>query len=110
MPLKDRNPASCFIELLPKVEGDHWNGELEVNIITDSENPLNDESYSDLIHLSQLVASTVALMERDVTLVDRLEAFVHETEENLKKVNKPTVIKKVEGNVVSISFQKETKH
>ena len=108
---KNRNPAACFIELVPFIEGeDHWNGEVEVNIITDSDNPLNDESYSSLVHLCQLVASTVALMERDPTLVEKLEDFVSETEANLKKVNKPTVIKKVEGNVVSISFQKETKH
>ena len=28
----------------------------------------------------------------------------------LKKINKPTVTKKVEGNVIKISFQKETNH
>ena len=107
---KNRNPAACFIELIPEVEKDHWNGELEVNIITDSNNPLNDESYSSLVHLCQLVAATVALMEKDPALVDKLEAFVIETEDKLKKINKPNVTKKVEGNVINISFQKETNH
>ena len=37
---KNRNPAACFIELIPEVEKDHWNGELEVNIICVNSLPL----------------------------------------------------------------------
>ena len=60
-----------------------------------------EESQSSLLHLSQLVASTVALMEVDTDLVDKLENFLQEPEER-------TEITK-EGNVINLNFKTKTK-
>ena len=83
--IDNRNPNSCFIEFVPKSEGSYWNGEVELNIIASNESKLDDESKSSLLHLCQLVASTVALMEKDPTLVARLEDFVYGDDEEAKE-------------------------
>jgi len=59
------------------------------------------------LHLSQLVASTVALMELDPKLTLRLEEFVNEAEEEIREKNKPKVTKSVEGNIISLNFEKK---
>tara|TARA_R100001377_G_scaffold17530_1_gene8893 strand:- start:157 stop:477 length:321 start_codon:yes stop_codon:yes gene_type:complete len=106
MGITTKNPNSCFIELVPRVDKDYWTGELEVNIIASEKSKLSTESKSSLIHLCQLVASTVALMERDPSLTERLEDFLDEADEALNKRNKPKV-KSVQGNVISLSFKGE---
>jgi len=104
--LESRNLNSCFIELNPKCEKNYWTGELEVNIIASERSTLDKESKDSLLHLSQLVASTVALMEQDPNLTIRLEEFVNEAEEEIREKNKPKVTKSVEGNVISLNFNK----
>ena len=64
MTLEHKPNSSYFIEIQPKMLDANWTGELDVNIITSSENPLPEESKAHMLHLCQLVASTVALMER----------------------------------------------
>ena len=60
MTLEHKPNSSYFIEIQPKMSDANWTGELEVNIITSSENPLPEESKAHMLHLCQLVASTVA--------------------------------------------------
>jgi len=102
--IDNRNPNSCFIEFVPKSEGSYWNGEVELNIIASNESKLDDESKSSLIHLCQLVASTVALMEKDPTLVVRLEDFVYGDDEEAKSKAKSKVSTVIDGNVITLNF------
>ena len=102
-----RDPNSCFIELVPKCEGSYWTGEIEVNIIASAHNKLDEESKASLIHLSQLVASTVALMERDPDLTLRLEHFIAEAEGDAKDKIKPIVTTSIEDNIISLNFKKD---
>jgi|TARA_R110000796_G_scaffold17378_1_gene53545 hypothetical protein len=110
MTIKNRPPISYFIELQPRVKGNEWNGELEVNIITSSDNPLPEESRAHLLHLCQLVASTVALMEKRPALIDELEDFLEEEEEYHEKISKNIVTTSTEDNVITLNFNKGTKH
>tara|TARA_R100000734_G_C3301987_1_gene92559 strand:- start:807 stop:1127 length:321 start_codon:yes stop_codon:yes gene_type:complete len=105
--LDRRNPNSCFIELNPKCDKSYWTGELEVNIIASEHSSLDKESKESLLHLSQLVASTVALMEQDPNLTARLERFVNEAEEFIKEKSKPKVY--TEGNIIRLDFNKDKK-
>ena len=105
--LDKRNPNSCFIELNPICDKSYWTGELEVNIIASDRSTLDKESKDSLLHLSQLVASTVALMEQDPQLTIRLEEFVRSAERDIRERNKPKVTKSVEGNVISLNFEKK---
>jgi len=105
--LEKRNQNSCFIELNPICDKNYWTGELEVNIIASENSDLDKESKESLLHLSQLVASTVALMELDPKLTLRLEEFVNEAEEEIREKNKPKVTKSVEGNIISLNFEKK---
>ena len=98
-----KNPASCYVELSPNVDvKGFWTGELSVNILTLSDNPLVKESKESLLHLCQLVASTVALMEEDKDFADRLENFIKEDEHIY---NKPTDrIQSIDENVIKLEF------
>tara|TARA_R110002020_G_scaffold63865_4_gene170083 strand:+ start:381 stop:713 length:333 start_codon:yes stop_codon:yes gene_type:complete len=110
MTLEHKPNSSYFIEIQPKMSDANWTGELEVNIITSSENPLPEESKAHMLHLCQLVASTVALMERRPALADELEEFLNEEELYCTEQNKKTVTTTVNDNVITLNFNKETKH
>tara|TARA_R100001463_G_scaffold32259_1_gene72446 strand:- start:457 stop:807 length:351 start_codon:yes stop_codon:yes gene_type:complete len=107
----DRRSECCYIELQPFLNKDNgWTGQVEVNILTSQNNPMDLESRKDLLHLCQLVASTVALMEQDVELADRLEDFVNEKEEHEPACEKKKVdITHEDGNVIHLSFKTNTK-
>ena len=69
------------INLIPKVdEKNSWTGELEVIIMTDKDNPLDSDSYNGMMHLSQLVACSVAYMEEHPSLISDIENFIDELE------------------------------
>jgi hypothetical protein len=107
----ERRPECCYIELQPNLTKDNkWTGQVEVNILTSRNNPMDIESRKDLLHLCQLTASTVALMEQDYELVDRLEEFVNEKDEYTPDYdNKKVDIVHGEDNIVHLSFTTETK-
>jgi len=97
--ITDKHPAAFYIELIPELDKENnWQGGLQVNIISSKDNPMPMNSKRDLTHLSQLVASSIAFMERNVEYADRLEEFIKEPEE------KPIV---KEGNVIHFNFKTE---
>jgi len=110
MTLKNRPASSYFIEIEPKMLDANWTGELEVNIITSQDNPLPEESRAHMLHLCQLVASTVALMERRPALADELEDFLNEEDAYIESQKKRYITTSTEDNVITLNFPKETKH
>ena len=100
----NKNPASCFIELEPELYDDgSWTGALRILILTSQNNPMPESSKESLLHLAQLVSSTVALMEKDEDLANRLENFIAEPEENsLEVVSK-------DGNIINLYFKTKTR-
>ena len=100
----NKNPASCFIELAPDLyEDGSWPGALRITILTSKDNPMPEASKESLLHLAQLVSSTVALMEKDEDLANRLEDFISEPEDNSLEV----VSKK--GNIINLDFKTKTR-
>lgn len=102
------NESSFSINLVPVTdEKNSWTGELEVVIMTDKENPLDSESYNSLMHLSQMIACTVAYMEENPKLISEIENFMdeHEPEDNDNSLS----VSSVEDNVVHLSFKSRTK-
>ena len=96
--ITDKHPAAFYIELIPELDKENnWQGGLQVNIISSKDNPMPVESRRDLTHLSQLVASSIAFMEKNVDYADKLEQFIKEPEE------KPVV----KGNVIHFNFKTE---
>jgi len=110
MTLENKPNSSYFIEIQPKMLNSEWTGELEVNIITSNDNPLSQESKAHMLHLCQLVASTVALMEKRPELADELEDFLGEEETYYKQQNKKAVTTTVKDNIITLNFNKGTKH
>ena len=78
--------------------------------MTSRNNPINKVCRNDVLYLCQLTASTVAVMEQDYDLVDRLEEFVNEKDEYTPDYdNKKVDIVHGEDNIVHLSFTTETK-
>tara|TARA_R100000908_G_C3716165_1_gene120793 strand:+ start:261 stop:578 length:318 start_codon:yes stop_codon:yes gene_type:complete len=94
-----RNPNAVYIELVPKVEGTYWTGEVLLNIIADPDSKLDDESKASLMHLSQLVASSVPIMDLDPTLLNKMENFLDSF------VKEKFVKRDKNSNIIHINFK-----
>jgi len=101
------NERAFSINLIPKIdEKNSWTGELEVVIVTDKDNPLDSDSYNGMMHLSQLVACSVAYMEEHPSLISDIENFIDELE---PEEDSSVSVTHVEDNVVHLNFRTKTK-
>jgi hypothetical protein len=89
-----RNPNAVYLELVPQTEGSYWTGEVTLNIIGDPDSRLDEESRASLLHLAQLVASSVPIMDLDPTLLNKMENFLESfvKEKFVKRDNNSNVI------------------
>ena len=102
------NERAFSINLIPKIdEKNSWTGELEVVIVTDKDNPLDSDSYNGMMHLSQLVACSVAYMEEHPSLISDIENFIDELEP--EDEDSSASVTHVEDNVVHLNFRTKTK-
>tara|TARA_R100001129_G_scaffold182928_1_gene164346 strand:- start:285 stop:587 length:303 start_codon:yes stop_codon:yes gene_type:complete len=91
-------PEIFSVNLLPSMDKDNvWTGGLYVTISTDKKNPLEKNSYNDLMEYTQIVASVVAYMEKYPSLRGKLMDFLDEIEEE-NMIND-------ENNIVQVDFQ-----
>tara|TARA_R100001594_G_scaffold54422_1_gene87967 strand:- start:12850 stop:13164 length:315 start_codon:yes stop_codon:yes gene_type:complete len=104
MTIYKRNPEALYLEISPIVEKNMWTGEVELNIIDNPEAKLDEESKSSLLHLTQLVASVIPLMELDTTVTTKLENIL----KAMRKKQNGTI--EDISNVIRVDFRKETKH
>lgn len=102
--------TSFYVQITPVTnEENQWIGELHVNIMTDKHNPLDRESYSSMMHLSEVVACSIAYMEQHPELIEDIENFIDSVDaEEVATFVKPEV-EYTEGNVVKLSFGTKTK-
>ena len=68
----------------------------------DKKNKLDEPSKGDLMHLGQMVAASLGLMEEDKHLVVRLEDYI---QKRFEEVRKKETVKK--DNVIYFNFKKE---
>tara|TARA_E500000318_G_scaffold111923_1_gene132670 strand:- start:239 stop:571 length:333 start_codon:yes stop_codon:yes gene_type:complete len=104
------DPTAFCIQLRPVVDEDFaWTGELEVNIITDKDNPLDKTSFMSMMHLSEVVACSVAYMEENPELIEKIEEFIGTPEYQDDIVDKEPQVQYTEGNIIKLNFGSNTK-
>ena len=50
------------IRIRPTDRGE-WTGEVDISIISQADNPLNDEGYTQVMHFCKMMCATIPLME-----------------------------------------------
>jgi len=104
------DPTSFCIQLKPVVDDDcAWTGELEVNIITDKNNPLDKASFVAMMHLSEVVACSVAYMEENPDLIGKIEEFIDSPEHEDTPIRQEPKVQYTDGNIVKLNFGSSTK-
>jgi len=101
-----------IIRVRPSVKEDgEWTGEIDISIISQADNPLNDEGYNQVMHFCKMVCSTVPIMEQDETLRNLVHTYVMEVVDNDDDIadDDEVIITKEDGNVVHLNFGSKTK-
>ena len=101
------------IRVRPSMSGDEWTGEIDISIISQGGNPLNDESYGQVMHFCKMMCATVPIMEADETIRNMVHTFVMEVVDNetdyVLEEDEDVIVTKEDGNVVHLSFGSKTK-
>jgi len=104
------DPTAFCVQLRPMVDEDCvLTGELEVNIMTDRDNPLDKSSYISMMHLTEIVACSVAYMEQNPDLIEKIEDFIESTEYDEPEIIQKPEYEHVDGNVIKLKFGSKTK-
>ena len=101
-----------IIRVRPNVKEDgEWTGEIDISIISQADNPLNNEGYNQVMHFCKMVCSTVPIMEQDETLRNLVHTYVMEVVDNDDDMmdDDEVIITKEDGNVVHLNFGSKTK-
>lgn len=111
MAIKDKlNNEDFIIQVKPTLRNDsEWTGEVDVSVITSSDNPLNDEDYYGVLEFCRVMCASIPLMERDENIRKKAIAFLQEEDKEYEKQNKPKIVDR-HDNVVVLSFDSDTKH
>ena len=94
-----------------EVDGE-WTGEIDISIISQANNPLDDEGYTQLMHFCKMMCATIPLMEANQELRELVHNYVMEVVDNdMEDVveDDDVIITKEDGNVVHLSFGSKTK-
>ncbi len=102
------------IRVRPTTSGDEWTGEIDISIISQGDNPLNDESYRQVMHFCKMMCATVPIMEADETIRNMVHTYVMEVVENdtvlfEEDEDDSLIVTREDGNVVHLSFGSKTK-
>lgn len=103
-----------IIRVRPTVDGEDWTGEIDISIISQGDNPLNDEGYGQLMHFCKMMCATIPLMESDENLRNIVSNYVVEVVDNefyadVEEDDSSVIVTKEDGNVVHLSFGSNTK-
>lgn len=105
------NAEDFVIGIRPTLDKDDvWTGEINMNIITSKDNPLDDDDYYSLLSFCKVICSSVPVMEEDDYVRQKLEDMSTKFEEypELPQKKKGKVVDK-KDNVVVLSFESDTK-
>ena len=100
------------IRVRPSVNKHEWPGEIDISIISSADNPLDDESYGQLLHFVKMMCATVPIMESDEAFRDVVHQYVMEVvdedTEPMVQENDTLVVTGEDGNVVHLNFNTKT--
>ena len=102
------------IRIRPTEVNGEWTGEVDISIISQADNPLNDEGYTQLMHFCKMMCATIPLMEQDDALRNLVHEYVMEVVDNddedvVEEDDDAVIITKEDGNIVHLSFGSRTK-
>ena len=102
------------IRVRPSLDGEEWTGEIDISIISQPGNPLNDESYGQVMHFCKMMCATVPIMEADETIRNLVHTYVMEVVDNefyadVEEDDSGVIVTKEDGNVIHLSFGSSTK-
>ena len=102
------------IRVRPSIDGEEWTGEIDISIISQGDNPLNDESYGQVMHFCKMMAFAVPCMEGGEAIRIFFFFYVMEVVENDTIVfdedeDEGLIVTKEDGNVVHLNFGSKTK-
>jgi len=100
------------IRVRPTMDRRSWTGEIDISIVSSADNPLDDESYGQLMHFCKMMCATVPIMERDESLRNIVHTYVLEVvdEDDYDVVeDKRLVVESEEGNIIQLKFNSDTK-
>ena len=108
MTIKDKlNLEDFIIQVKPTISSDkRWTGEVDVSVISSSDNPLCDEDYYGVLEFCRVICASIPLMEKDENLRQKAIDFLQREDELYNKKHKPKVVDK-RDNVVVVSFRPE---
>jgi len=108
MTIKDKlNLEDFIIQVKPTVSADkRWTGEVDVSVISSSDNPLCDEDYYGVLEFCRVICASIPLMEKDENLRQKAINFLQREDELHNKKHQPKVVDK-RDNVVVVSFKPE---
>jgi len=95
------DPNDFIIRVSPYVEDGEWTGDIDVGMLTTDYNDLNKEDYAHLRMLTEMLISSIPLMESNAEFRHSLLKIVDETygdEEPEPRVDKR------DGNVLTVNF------
>tara|TARA_R100000030_G_scaffold80642_1_gene63483 strand:- start:1176 stop:1526 length:351 start_codon:yes stop_codon:yes gene_type:complete len=113
MDIMNIGDGDFIIRVRPTDSDGEWTGEIDISIISQPNNPLDDESYTQVMHFCKMMCATVPLMEADQNLRNLVHEYVMQVvdndEEELVEDDDDVIITREDGNVVHLSFGSKTK-
>ena len=108
---EDIQEGDFVIRVRPTEDAGEWTGEIDISIISQANNPLDDESYGQVMHFCKMMCATVPLMEINKDLRDLVHHYVMNVVDNDEEdvLDDDVVITKEDGNVIHLSFGSKTK-
>jgi len=111
--VEDIQEGDFVIRVRPTEDDGEWTGEIDISIISQANNPLDDESYGQVMHFCKMMCATVPIMEQDETIRNLVHTFVMEVVDNdvgidVELEDSLGVEKTYDGNVVHLSFNSKT--
>src|SRR5210317_1197893 len=69
-------PEDFTIRIRPGLQESQWDGTVSIDVAWKESNPLNDDDFNQIMHLTQMVCSSVPLMECDDALAKMMADYV----------------------------------
>ena len=105
--------GDIVIRVRPTEVDGEWTGEVDISIISQADNLLNDEGYTQLMHFCKMMCATIPIMEQDESLRNLVHTYVMEVvdreDEDMLEDEEGLIFTQEEGNVIHLSFGSKTK-
>ena len=89
---EDIHRGDFVIRVRPTENDGEWTGEIDISIISQGDNPLDDESYGQVMHFCKMMCATVPIMEQDETIRNLIHTYVMEVVDNDVGIDVETLV------------------